>query len=152
MFKYCCWRILLEFRWNNAIYLLLFFYVINFVMILHWLQSFQVKSSFYNMIEPGFLYNICSDFFIYKYVWINIFIIITFLHRGSVFPLSLMSKTYDVNKSTHDVSVLMAITQVFHAPIFWSFNQRDALQRVCIILQLNSLNSYSSYKSLHFCR
>ena len=105
------------------LYLLLFFYVINFVMISNWIQSFQVKSSFYNMIKPGFLYNICIDFFIYKYVWINIFIIITFLRKGRFSPLSLMSKTYDVNKSTHDVSVLMVITQVFHAPnflIFWS--------------------------------
>ena len=82
----------------------------------------------------------------------NIIILITFLQRESFPRFYLMREKYDTNKSTHGVSLLMVSTQVFHAPFLKYFDQRDALQRVCIILKLNSLHIYSSYRYLFFCR
>ena len=154
MFKYFFWRVLLEFCWNDAICYIPYYFFMSLICLWYHIAFSHFKWNHHFTIWSNLVF--CIIFvmiiFIYRYVWMNILIIINFLHRKSFFPLYLMRKIYDINKSTHGVSLIMVITQVFHAPIFWSFDQRDSLQRVCIMLWLNSLNSYSSYSGLYFWR
>ena len=77
----------------------------------------------------------------HKYVRMTILIIINFPKRGIFLLLHcyLSRTTYDINKGTHGVSLLMVIFKAFYALFFRFFNTCNALQCVNSAVQLPCL-------------
>ena len=84
---------------------------------------------------------------IHKCVWMTLLILIIFLVRERILllPCYLVRKTYEVNKSTHTVSLIMVISLAFHSIIFWYFDINKAHQLVHGMAQLPRFDRYSMY-------
>ena len=78
----------------------------------------------------------------------TILILITFLQRERIllFPCSLVRTIDEINKSAHGFSLLVVSNYAFQDLSFWSFNQREALQRVNIVVRLPREAVYSVYR------